>query len=30
MKNCSDVIGIDVSKLTIDAHIYNRAVHRVF
>lgn len=30
MKNYLDVIGIDVSKLTIDAHIYNRAVHRVF
>jgi transposase len=24
MKNYSDVIGIDVSKLTIDAHIHNR------
>ena len=30
MKNYSDVIGIDVSKLTIDAHIHNRLVHRVF
>lgn len=30
MKNYLDVIGIDVSKLTIDAHIHNRAVHRVF
>lgn len=30
MKNYSDVIGIDVSKLTIDAHIHNKAVHRVF
>ncbi|RPD91622.1 IS110 family transposase [Aureibaculum marinum] len=30
MKNYVDVIGIDVSKLTIDAHIHNRAVHRVF
>jgi transposase len=30
MKNYSDVIGIDVSKLTIDAHIHNRVVHRVF
>jgi len=30
MKNYVDVIGIDVSKLTIDAHIHNRVVHRVF
>jgi transposase len=30
MKNYVDVIGIDVSKLTIDAHIHHRAVHRVF
>ncbi|TXD54061.1 MULTISPECIES: IS110 family transposase [unclassified Polaribacter] len=30
MKNYSDVIGIDVSKLTIDAHIHNQCVHRVF
>ena len=30
MKNYSDGIGIDVSKLTIDAHIRNRVVHRVF
>lgn len=30
MKNYDDVIGIDVSKLTIDAHIYKRALHRVF
>ena len=30
MKNYVDVIGIDVSKLTIDAHIHNRALHRVF
>lgn len=30
MKNYVDVIGIDVSKLTIDAHIHKRAVHRVF
>ena len=30
MKNYVDVIGIDVSKLTIDAHIYIIAVHRVF
>ena len=30
MKNYSDVIGIDVSKLTIDAHIHSRVVHRVF
>lgn len=30
MKNYIDVIGIDVSKLTIDAHIHKRSVHRVF
>jgi len=30
MKNYVDVIGIDVSKLTIDAHIHNKSVHRVF
>jgi transposase len=30
MKNYVDVIGIDVSKLTIDAHIHHKAVHRVF
>ena len=30
MKNYEDVIGIDVSKLTIDAHIYKRGLHRVF
>ncbi|QXP59009.1 transposase [Olleya sp. HaHaR_3_96] len=30
MKKYVDVIGIDVSKLTIDAHIYNRGIHRVF
>jgi transposase len=30
MKNYVDVIGIDVSKLTIDAHIHHRALHRVF
>ena len=30
MKNYVEVIGIDVSKLTIDAHIHNRVVHRVF
>jgi len=30
MKNYVDVIGIDVSKLTIDAHIHCRSVHRVF
>ncbi|MAO09893.1 MAG: hypothetical protein CMC07_03120 [Flavobacteriaceae bacterium] len=30
MKNYLDVIGIDVSKLTIDAHIHKRTVHRVF
>jgi hypothetical protein len=26
MKNYSDVIGIDVSKLTIDAHIHNSVI----
>ena len=30
MKNYVDVIGIDVSKLTIDAHIHQRSSHRVF
>lgn len=30
MKNYDDVIGIDVSKLTIDAHIHKRALHRIF
>ena len=30
MKNYDDVIGIDVSKLTIDAHMHKRALHRVF
>lgn len=30
MKNYADVIGIDVSKLTIDAHIHHRGKHRVF
>jgi transposase len=30
MKNYVDVIGIDVSKLTIDAHIYHIGFHRVF
>lgn len=30
MKKYDDVIGIDVSKLTIDAHIHLRALHRVF
>ena len=30
MNNYVDVIGIDVSKLTIDAQIHLRAVHRVF
>jgi len=30
MKNYVDVIGIDVSKLTIDAHIHHKSVHRVF
>jgi transposase len=30
MKNYADVIGIDVSKLTIDAHIHKKGVHRLF
>jgi len=30
MKKYDDVIGIDVSKLTLDAHIYKRGLHRVF
>lgn len=30
MKNYDDVIGIDVSKLTIDAHIHQRGLHRLF
>ena len=30
MKKYHDVIGIDVSKLTIDAHIHNRGLHRLF
>lgn len=30
MKNYDDVIGIDVSKLTIDAHIHKRGLHRTF
>jgi transposase len=30
MKKYVDVIGIDVSKLTIDAHIYHRSLHRMF
>lgn len=30
MKNYADVIGIDISKLTIDAHIHHRDKHRVF
>ncbi|MGJ8667007.1 MAG: IS110 family transposase [Patiriisocius sp.] len=30
MKNYADVVGIDVSKLTIDGHIHNRSKHRVF
>lgn len=30
MKNYVDVIGIDVSKLTIDAHIHYLCKHRVF
>lgn len=30
MKNYVDVIGIDISKLTIDAHIHKKDVHRLF
>jgi len=30
MKNYADVIGIDVSKLTIDAHIHHKSLHGVF
>jgi transposase len=30
MKNYDDVIGIDVFKLTIDAHIHKSRLHRVF
>ncbi len=30
MKKYDDVVGIDVSKLTIDAHIHKRSIHRVF
>jgi transposase len=30
MKNYDAVIGIDVFKLTIDAHIHQIALHRVF
>lgn len=30
MKNYVDVIGIDVSKLTIDAHIHKIGSHRLF
>jgi len=30
MKNYVDVIGIDVSKLTIDAHIHKKEVHKEF
>lgn len=30
MKNYVDVIGIDVSKLTIDAHIHKKGLHRLF
>ena len=30
MKNYDDVIGIDVSKQTIDAHIHHKAKHRKF
>lgn len=30
MKNYVDVIGIDVSKLTIDAHIHKKGVLRLF
>jgi len=30
MKNYVDVIGIDVSKLTIDAYIHKKEIHRLF
>jgi len=30
MKNYVDVVGINVSKLTIDAHIHHRGVHLIF
>lgn len=30
MKNYVDVVGIDVSKLTIDAHMHHKGQHRVF
>jgi len=30
MKNYVDVVGIDVSKLTLDAHLHKKAVHSVF
>ena len=30
MKKYDDVVGIDVSKLTIDAHMYKRSIHQVF
>jgi len=30
MKNYQDVIGIDVSKLTVDAYIHKRGLYRVF
>jgi transposase len=30
MEKYEDVVGIDVSKLTIDAHLYKRGLHRLF
>jgi transposase len=30
MKNYADVIGIDISKLTIDAHLHRKGSHRLF
>jgi len=30
MKNYADVIGIDISKLTIDAHLHKKGSHRLF
>jgi hypothetical protein len=30
MEKYEDVVGINVSKLTIDAHLYKRGQHRLF
>jgi len=30
MKNYADVIGIDISRLTIDAHLHRKGSHRLF